>query len=82
MTRQALNALLCAVITTLDEVPGGWSPRTVIMLGLKLDLPQFTFLEDIMVRGGLVDKTSETLTITDKGRAVAKQVRDHVASKA
>lgn len=74
MDRKTLNILLASILTTLDETNGGWSPRTMIMLGCKLDLATYTFVESILVDAKLCTKTSEVITISDKGREMAKKI--------
>lgn len=78
MNRDTLNVLLCSIITTLDETKEGWAPRSYVMLGCNLDLDSYQFVESVMVKGGLVETTSETITITPKGREIAKKVNDHI----
>lgn len=76
MDRKQLNMYLCAILTTLDEVPGGWSPRTHIMLGCKLDLETYHFIERVLVQADLVTTTSDVITISLKGRELAKKVME------
>ncbi len=76
--RDRLNADLCAVLTTLAELPDGSSPRTPIYLVLGTDMDRLNLVEDVLLRGGLATKTAEILTITPKGREMAAKIEAHV----
>lgn len=68
--RARLNAEVAAILTTLAEV-GGESPRTPIYMALGSNLARFEGVESLLKAAGLITGTSEVITLTEKGRAMA-----------
>lgn len=81
MTKNEFNARAAAALTTLAETEGGWSPRTHLMLGLKLELNEYTLFESVLVRAGMVTTTKEVVTITQDGRRLAAEIEAAIAKK-
>jgi hypothetical protein len=80
MTRDQVNRILAAVITTLAEVPDGEAPSGIILAGLMHDgvtSDDWRGLRDILIAGKLVEpKPGHVLAITAKGRELAQKIRD------
>lgn len=72
MTRERLNAVLAAVLTTLVEV-GGMSPASSIYLALGMDIDDYAQVSAIMHNAGLANVTATTITITAYGREIASK---------
>jgi hypothetical protein len=82
MTRKELVQLvLLTVVSTLAEEDGG--PEGVLYMGLQSRIPELN-LEDwqiavqVMREMELVTSTGFFMKITDKGRAFATKVKDHL----
>jgi len=81
MTKNEFNARAAALLTTLEESSSGWAPRSHIQLGLGLTLNDYLALESVMARAGLITNTSEVVTITEDGRALARKINEELAKK-
>lgn len=67
---KALAMMVAAILTTVRE-SGNWSPLSPLMLALNLSLDSFMRLMQALQNDGFVTLTSETVTLTDKGKAMA-----------
>jgi hypothetical protein len=73
MTRNELNALLCATITTLDEVP--FAPESTLYLGMGADMATWETVKSVLIAGNLATiDASHAVTITEAGRAMAAKI--------
>lgn len=72
MTRNELNAKLCAVITTLDEVP--YAPESTLYLGMGCDMATWETVRSVLVAGNLATIENNAVTITPAGHAMAAKI--------
>jgi hypothetical protein len=78
MTREKLNALLCAIISTLAEVE--YSPESTLYLGIGSDLEDWNTVKSVLLAGELATVENYTVRITQKGRDLAAKVNAFVAA--
>ena len=73
MTRNDLNVLLCAVITTLDEVT--YSPESTLYLGTGANMESWQAVRSVLEAGKLATiDAAHAVTITPAGRAMAAKI--------
>jgi hypothetical protein len=72
MTRDELNTLLCAVITTLDEVD--YSPEGALYLGMESNINTWQTVKRVLIAGNLATFESDTVKITPAGHAMAEKI--------
>lgn len=63
-----------AVLSTLNEIPDGWAPRSTIYMALGCNLGAFEEIEALLTKAGWVTHNSLTITITEKGRGKAREL--------
>lgn len=80
MTKTEINIHLAAILTTVAEV-GGMSPRTPIYMAMGMNIDAYTLVESLLCRAGLAVATTETLTLTDSGKAMAAKIEADIASR-
>lgn len=73
MTKNEMNTYLAAVLTTLLEMPGHWSPCTPVYMALGCDMAAFMQVKHVLQIGKLAECTPETITLTGNGVAKAKK---------
>lgn len=82
MTREQTNVALAAILETLAEVPEG-SPSGVLYAALQMnnaevyDLGSYQMVLNMLERAQLVTVDNHFVTITDKGKELARQVSAH-----
>ncbi len=81
MNRNDLLARIAALVSALNEEPGGMAPASSLYLALGMDMQSYSLVSDLASQAGLVKKTSQTLTITPKGREMARKVGALMARK-
>jgi len=72
MTKNELNAKLCAVLTTLAEVPS--APETIIYMATCEDLGEWETVKQVLTLGNLATVTNHEVRITEAGRAMADKI--------
>ena len=77
MTKNELNAKLCAVITTLDEVP--YAPESTLYIGLGMDVSAWETVKMVLEAGKLATIENHTVTITSAGHAMADKINAFMA---
>lgn len=81
MTRNELNAKLAALLTTIDPTIG--TPSGVLYAAFMAHgatLADYNMLVWVLEQGGLVDSTpSHWLTLTARGRTMAREIEQHAA---
>mgnify|MGYP001488244356 CR=1 FL=1 len=77
MTKTELNQMLCAVLTTLDEVE--YAPESSIYLALEIDLGKFDEVKNMLTSAGLVKSYGNAMSITPAGRAMVVQINEFSA---
>lgn len=75
MTRNEINTYLCAVLTTLADLDGQPAPRSSLYLALNMEIARFEMIETLLTKAGLVTVTSETMKLTDAGRAMVVKIK-------
>ena len=78
MTKTEINKYLCAILTTLAEVP--YAPESMLYLGIGADLSKWQTLKVFLCSGGLATSENFAMRITDKGREVAAKINAMVAA--
>lgn len=81
MNKNDLLARIAALVSTLNEEPGGMAPASLLYLALGMDMRSYSVVSDLAAQAGLVEKTSQTLTITPKGRELARKMDALMARK-
>lgn len=74
MTRNEINTYLAAILTTLLETELQPVPLSAIYLAVGSDMSKFSTLRDLMVAGGLVKVTTETIVLTVAGGQLARRI--------
>jgi len=72
MTSDDLNRKLCAVITTLADVP--MAHETTLYLGLGCDMAVWENVKFVLSAGGLATFFNHKVRITEAGRAMAAKI--------
>jgi hypothetical protein len=72
MTRDDLNRKLCAVITTLADVP--MAPETTLYLGLGSNMEEWETVKTVLLAGKLATCDCNEVRITEAGRAMAAKI--------
>ena len=80
MSRNDVNAALCAILTTLREV-GEPAPESSIYMALGMDIDKYHALRTIMLNCKLVSLSSHALSLTPEGVAMADKINAHVAAQ-
>ena len=68
-----LRKWIVILLTTLDECDG-WCPAGHFYTAMDMDMDAYERVTSAASRAGWIIKTTETLTLTDKGRAQARQI--------
>ena len=72
MTRNELNAKLCAVKTTLDEVPA--AAESTLYMGMGCDMATWETVRSVLVAGNLATIEHNEVKITAAGHAMAEKI--------
>lgn len=72
MTKNELNAKLCAVLTTLAETPQ--IPESTLYLAMGCDMEVWNTVKAVLVKGNLATFHGFQAYLTDAGYAMAKKV--------
>lgn len=78
MTKQELNALLCAVLTTALETEPAPFPQSMAYLAMGADMGKWEMVHNVLSMGGLATLDNDTVTLTAKGRDMARRIEAHV----
>lgn len=78
MNRQKINALLAALIETLEEVGDAGAPRGVLYAALmgEVDLGGYESVEHLLLAGELARREGDVLRITPKGSEIAAKIAE------
>ena len=81
MTRDNANRYLAAILTTLADAK--WAPEGHLYAALmgEMSLDEFQILMGIAQKGELVEVSSHVVTITSKGRELAKKIEAFAAAQ-
>jgi hypothetical protein len=74
MSKNQMNSYLCAVLSTLLAMEGHSAPETPIYMALGCDMGVFGLVKQTLCTAGLCTSEAHTLTLTDNGVSMAKQV--------
>ena len=80
--RKHVNTVLCAILSTMNEISDGEAPEGIIfaVLADKITADDWKGLRDILIAGKLCEAASNhVLRITAKGRELAKKADDFAA---
>ena len=72
MTRDELNKYLCAIITTLDEVP--FAPESSLYMAMGMDMSKWETVKQVLVAGNLATFHGFAAYITPAGHAMAAKI--------
>ena len=72
MTRDELNKNLCAIITTLDEVP--FAPESSLYMAMGMDMSKWETVKQVLVAGNLATFHGFAAYITPIGHAMAAKI--------
>ncbi len=76
MTRKEANIHLAAILTTLAEIPAGApSGHLYAAMLTEVSLSDYQMLIGICKGGSLITEAHHVITLTDKGRALVKQIK-------
>lgn len=78
MTRERLNVLLAAILTTLHEQPKG-CPESTIYQAMGMNLQDYMDVRSVLVVAELVQIEHNWVKLTDKGRELAVKIEKAVA---
>ncbi len=79
MTKSEINQYLCAIITTLAEVP--YSPESTLYLAIGGDLDKWNTLKALLINSGLMTCSGFSCTLTITGHAMAAKINAALAAK-
>jgi len=71
MTRTEINIYLAAILTTALETEPEVFPESLAYLVLSCNLDSWATLKEIMLHNELATFAGHSITLTDKGRALA-----------
>lgn len=77
MTTTQINVILCSILETLDETPGG-SPESILYLAAQQHVPDVDWgqIVYVLTSSRLVTSENHRMKIADRGRGIAKMSRD------
>lgn len=78
MTKQELNAALCAVLTTALETEPTPFPQSMAYLALGADMSKWEAVRGVLAMGQLATLDYDTITLTSKGRELARKIEAHM----
>ena len=78
MTRDELNKNLCAIITTLDEVP--FAPESSLYMAMGMDMYKWETVKQVLVAGNLATFHGFAAYITPIGHAMAAKINAAMAT--
>jgi hypothetical protein len=78
MNKNEINKYLCAILTTLAEVP--FAPESMIYLAMGADLSKWQTLKALLCSSGLATSENYAMSITAKGRELAAKINAMIAS--
>ena len=76
MTTQTLKTSIASVLTTALETEPAAFPETMAYLATGANLSDWTTVKSIMTQNDLATFTGNAIALTDKGRALAKQIQE------
>ena len=83
MDKKQVMVYLAMILTTLvDLESSGPIPKSSIYMAMRMDINKYSTMESIMLDAGLCTVTSETISLTDKGRALGIKCNEAIAKKA
>ena len=71
MSKEELNVLLVAILTTALELSGGLFPESMAYLAMGSDLHKWEFVKGFMVSAKLATFESNDIQLTERGHALA-----------
>jgi len=71
-------AKIAAVIATLDETNG--SPESMLYIFFDMNMDLWSSVRSILVKGELVTIKGNYVTLTEKGRQIAKRLNKAIAN--
>lgn len=74
MTRNKVNALLCAILTTAAETEPDTFTETAGYMACGTDMNDWTLLKTLLNTAGLMTFTGSTCHLTEAGRVMAVKV--------
>lgn len=74
MDTKELMARIASLVCALSETSGGWAPASTLYMAVGMDIHAYETIASVAAQAGLVEKTSQTLTITSKGRDMAAKL--------
>lgn len=74
MTRDQLNAYLCAILTTALETEPAPFPESTGYLATGMNMTAWCKIKAIMEGAGLVTMTGNAIRLTDAGRKLAREI--------
>ena len=77
MTKTELNQMLCAVLTTLDEIE--YAPESSIYLALGCNTADFSQIKALLIGNGLATSSYSAMSITPAGRAMVVRINEFSA---
>lgn len=82
MDKQQLLSWIAGILTTINEVsPNDPIPASSIYLAMGMNIRDYELVRDVMLHCEFITTTSETIALTDKGRAKAIELEQAVAQR-
>jgi len=72
MTPYELNKYLCAIITTLDEVP--YAPESSLYIAMGMDMEKWGILKQVLIESDLATFHGYAAYITPAGKSLAAMI--------
>jgi len=72
MTRDELNKSLCAIITTLDEVP--YAPESSLYIAMGMDMEKWNIVKQVLTESGVATFHGYAAYITPAGKSLAAMI--------
>lgn len=79
MTRDELNKYLCAIITTLAEVPN--APESTLYMAVGMNMEKWNLIKQVLVTGNLATFHGYQVTLTAAGHAMAAKINAALAGR-
>jgi len=75
MTRNEINKVLSAVLTTAIETEPAAFPESYIYLAVGSDIEKAGLIRSVLEKGALATFTGNSLQLTETGRKIAAQIQ-------
>jgi hypothetical protein len=72
MDRNELNKMLCAIITTLEEVES--APENILYVGTGCDLAKYETVKSVLIGGNLATLDNREMRLTQAGHDMAAKI--------